>query len=511
MDAALNTQLYAQAHAARWWVALSGGVDSVVLLDLLHTWLQQHEGPVLTAVHVHHGLQVQADSWVEHCQQHCDRYDIPLQVHHVAITDAASLGIEAAARSARLGVFESILGANEVLFQAHHLNDQAETLLLRLLRGAGPQGLSGIPAERSLGRGRICRPLLNYPKQTLEAWALAKGLRWITDPSNSDTRFDRNYLRQQVMPLLAARWPGYLQTFARAAALQSDSAKFLAQTALPQCTSIFGDPGMRLLTETGEAASAVQLNQALHAWLTRSGVPVPSRARLQEFSRQLRSAAPDRQPELRVGDTVLRRWRGAVYRLPPHLQATPLISPSFLSSSMEVMVNADMSRPICLPGQRMTEAVTRPMSECDVEPITEHGRDSNLSGIAHADLGTALKSMPASLTVAQDVAGDWCEVRWRVSANSRLQRGAQLTLRPPVAGERFALPGCRHKSFKQLCQEAGVPPWWRERLAVACLEHLPVAILGLGLLTDGACDGVNVTNLGYEPIYIPFVASNSIE
>mgnify|MGYP001064238500 CR=1 FL=1 len=457
MESALESDFAAQASAPRWWIALSGGVDSVVLLDLMHRWLARHQGPSLTAIHVHHGLQSGADDWAALCQQQCDRYNIPLETHRVAIGDATTLGIEAAARAARYAVFEARLNSDDILFQAHHLDDQAETLLLRLLRGAGPQGLSGIPGQRALCKGHVCRPLLEYPKRQLEDWARARGLRWVTDPSNSDPRFDRNYLRQQVMPLLAARWPGYRQTFARAAALQAESVKFLAQAALPQCTSIFGDPGMSLLTETGEAATAVQLNQALHAWLTRSGVPVPSRVRLQEFSRQLLAAAADRQPELSVGDVVLRRWRGAVYRLPADLQATRLSAPSG-----------------------------------DISPGTD-GR------------------IPKSLAVAQHVAADWGELHWRVSANSRLQRGMQVMLRQPLGGERFALVGRRHKSFKQLCQEAGVPPWWRDRLAVMCLEHRPVAILGLGLLAEGARDDVNVTNSGYEPVYIPFVPPNSIE
>lgn len=461
MEAALASDFAAHAGAPRWWIALSGGVDSVVLLDLLHRWLARNPGPSLTAIHVHHGLQSGADDWAALCQQHCDRYSVPLVIQRVSLTDATALGIEAAARAARYGVFEALLDSGNILFQAHHLDDQAETILLRLLRGAGPQGLSGIPAQRPLGKGLVCRPLLEYAKRELEDWARERRLRWVTDPSNSDSRFDRNYLRQQVMPLLAARWPGYRQTFTRAAALQAESVKFLAQAGLPQFTSMFGDPGMRLRTDTGEAANEVQLNQALHAWLTRSGVPVPSRARLQEFSRQLLASAADRQPELSVGDVVLRRWRDAVYRLPAQfqtdVQSRRLISPSSGS------------------------------------PATTYG------------------GIPASLVVAQDLAGDWGELQWRVSASSTLQRGAKVNLRQPLAGERFALAGRRHKSFKRLCQEAGVPPWWRDRLAVVCVEHRPVAILGLGLLAEGAGDDLNVTNSGYEPVYIPFVGPNSIE
>ena len=457
MDEALNQRLAAQAQAPRWWVALSGGVDSIVLLEILHRWLQRNDGPSLAAIHVHHGLQSDADDWAEHCQQQCDRRDIPLHIHRVAVTNAASQGVEAAARAARYGIFEMLLKDNEVLFQGHHLDDQAETMLLRLLRGAGPQGLAGIPEQRPLGAGFISRPLLDFPKQQLEAWAHTRELSWVTDPSNSDTGFDRNFLRGQVMPLLAQRWPGYRQTFARAAALQAESAKLLQQPILPACESIFGDPGMRLSTVAGEPATAVQLNQALHAWLTRLGISVPSRTRLQEFSRQLLTARSDRHPEVIMDTVVFKRWRGAVYRLPAGYQ-TPQ--------------DGQQHTALCTPQQAV--------------PVGE-------------------------LTVAEDIAGDWGEMYWRSSGGSCLQAGTKVTLRPAIAGERFATQNAKHKSFKQLCQERGIPPWWREHPLIVCHKALPVAILGVGLLTDGTHDPVNMTDLGYEPRYIPFVGSNAIE
>ena len=257
------------------------------------------------------------------------------------------------------------------------------------------------------------------------------------------------------MPLLAQRWPGYRQTFARAAALQMESAEVLQRIALPMCNSIFGDPGMRLMRDTGEWPTSVQLKQSLHAWLTRSGVPVPSWARLHEFTRQLLTARSDRQPELILGSMVLKRWNAAVYQ-----------------------VSAAQHR-------RSQGAEPTPLSEPrHTFPFSE-------------------------LSVAEDVAGDWGEVHWCKSPASRLQAGTRVTLRSSVAGERFSMPRAARKTFKQLCQERGIPPWWRDSPLIVCHEGLPVAILGIGLLAEGSCDPVNVTNLGYEPRYIPFVVPNN--
>ena len=198
-------------------------------------------------MHVNHQLQDQADQWQAHCRALCAGLGVPLVEQRVSL-DAAGDGPEAAARRARYAVFEQLLGDEDVLFMAHHLDDQVETLMLRLMRGAGLTGLAGMPAERALGAGRLVRPLLGRPRRDLAAYAREQGLSWVEDPSNRDTTPDRNFLRHEVLPLLAARWPGYRETVGRAAAHLADAGKLLGyHYPLPDTRySCCGDPGLAL-------------------------------------------------------------------------------------------------------------------------------------------------------------------------------------------------------------------------------------------------------------------------
>ena len=202
--------------AKAWHVGLSGGLDSTVLLHLLVQLRQTHSLPPISAVHVHHGLQAAADAWPAHCQGLCDGLSVPLQVVRVQVQAGAS--IERAARDARYQVFVAATGAQEVLLTGQHRDDQAETLLFRLLRGAGVSGLAAMPRQRRLGAGHLCRPLLDVSRAELEAYAHENGLSWIEDPSNTQTDFSRTYLRHEVFPVLTRRWPRAAASMARSAA-----------------------------------------------------------------------------------------------------------------------------------------------------------------------------------------------------------------------------------------------------------------------------------------------------
>lgn len=215
--------------APAWRIAFSGGLDSSVLLHLLAAWARYEELPALSAIHVHHGLQPAADGWPEHCAQVCTRLGIPLDIVRVQVAPGASL--EQAARRARYAAFAERLGSGEVLLGAQHRDDQAETLLFRLLRGAGVRGLAAMPASRSLGRGTLLRPLLGCSRAELHAYAQSHGLAWVEDPSNADERFSRNFLRRQVMPLLAERWPQVTASLARSAGHLSEAQQLLDELA----------------------------------------------------------------------------------------------------------------------------------------------------------------------------------------------------------------------------------------------------------------------------------------
>lgn len=215
--------------APRWHVGFSGGLDSTVLLHLLADLARHDPVPPLNAIHVHHGLQTVADAWPEHCRLVCEKLGIALQVQHVNVAAGASL--EEAARQARYTAFEQTLQEGEVLLTGQHQDDQAETVLFRLLRGAGVRGLAAMPRQRPLGKGTLVRPLLSVSRAELERYARSFRLTWIEDPSNDDAHHARNFLRNQVMPLLKERWPQASSVMARTAAHMAEAQSLLDELA----------------------------------------------------------------------------------------------------------------------------------------------------------------------------------------------------------------------------------------------------------------------------------------
>ncbi len=229
LDSLLLSALAPWRGSPAWWVAFSGGLDSTVLLHLLARLADQHELPPVRAIHVHHGLQPAGDDWPAHCQAVCDGLDVPLQVVRVKVAPGASL--ERAAREARYEAFSACLGEDEVLLTGQHRDDQAETVLFRLLRGAGVRGLAAMPVERPLGLGRLVRPLLGASRAEIEAYARRNALRWVEDPSNRNHDYSRNFLRREVMPLLQQRWPQTVSSMARAAAHMAEAQQLLDELA----------------------------------------------------------------------------------------------------------------------------------------------------------------------------------------------------------------------------------------------------------------------------------------
>jgi tRNA(Ile)-lysidine synthase len=321
VSAAIERCAAARAAAPAWLAGFSGGLDSTALLLALADCRERASLPPLSAVHVHHGLHPAADAWADHCASLCARLGVPLTVRRVRVVQRGQ-GPEAAAREARYGVFSALLPADGVLFLAHHRDDQVETVFLRLLRGAGPEGLAGMPAQRALGGGTLLRPFLDLPRHTLRAYVESRGLSWVDDPGNDDPGPDRNYLRREILPRLERRWPGYRDTVARAAGHLALAARDPREPLVTRCND-FGDPGVDLdeLLAAGEAAA-----RCLRQWLRGHGcAPGPSRPLL-EFLRQLREAAPGRAPRLEGAGWTLQRFRGAVYLLPrpqPYVHPAP--------------------------------------------------------------------------------------------------------------------------------------------------------------------------------------------
>ncbi len=278
LAARLLANLTPLCNAPTWYIAYSGGLDSTVLLHLLAQLAREQALPRLVALHVHHGLQTAADAWPAHCSRVCHGLGVPLQILRVTVEPGASL--EQAARNARYGAFSSCLQAEELLLTAQHRDDQAETLLFRLLRGAGVRGLAAMPAQRRLGAGWLVRPLLDCPRSALLDYAQAHQLDWVEDPSNADTQLSRNYLRHTVLPSVHGRWP-------QASAALARSAGHLGEA-------------LELLDSLAEEDLLAARSPAPFAWL-----PLPSLALA-----PLRALSPARQRN------ALQHWLGAFTRLP---------------------------------------------------------------------------------------------------------------------------------------------------------------------------------------------------
>ncbi|MEQ9464526.1 MAG: tRNA lysidine(34) synthetase TilS [Haliea sp.] len=413
--ATLAPALEPHRQAGRWFVAFSGGLDSTVLLHLLQRFCgEQPAAPPLVAIHVNHTLQAAAADWERHCARVCAALGVPLLQRQVEV-DTAGSGTEAAAREARYRVFAATLRAGDVIFLAHHQDDQVETLLLRWLRGAGVRGLQGMPATRPLGTGSLSRPLLAWPRTALEDYAQRQGLEWVEDPSNTDTGFDRNYLRHQVLPLLDRRWPGYRGSVTRSARQLGFAATALDRLlpAPPPCTSRLGDPGVPVASLLQDAGIGWLV---LQQWLRDLGLSTPPRAPTAEFLRQLQVAGGS--PELAWNGGCLRRFGDAVYLLPP------------------VVEMASTDRGQLAPGAPL--------------------------------------ALPGAGTLELEPAGD--------GPGIALGAGEFLAVRGRRGGERCQPLGrAGRQRLKKLLQEAGVPPWWRERLPLLYLGEELVAVADLWL------------------------------
>ncbi|WP_043113653.1 tRNA lysidine(34) synthetase TilS [Solimonas soli] len=296
------------APRAHVWVAFSGGLDSTVLLHLLH----ERRVPNLRAVHVHHGLQDAADDWVRHARRVCRALGVPLTVKRVTVRDAGE-GPEAAARAARRAVFAALLRKGDLLATAHHRDDQAETVLLRALRGSGMAGLAAMATLADFGAGRIWRPLLELPRARLRDYAQARGLGWIDDPHNTDARYARAYLRQEIMPRLAAHWPQAAGSLAHLAQRAAAGAQLLRELAAIDLQAARAGDGLSVAALLA-LSPARRRNALYHAWIAQ-GWPAPSDDRLQHLEREVLAARADAQPLLRHEHGELRRYRDRLYLL----------------------------------------------------------------------------------------------------------------------------------------------------------------------------------------------------
>ena len=400
---------------ASYVVAYSGGLDSTVLLHAAARLRAQQPGLRVRALHVNHGLQAAADDWQQHCERFAASLEVDCETVRVNVGDPTGLGIEAAARRARYSVFADQLAAHECLLLAHHADDQLETMLLRLMRGAGSRGLAGMPPRRTLGRGELRRPLLGWPRAALSAYAGTHALSCIDDPSNALSHADRNHLRHHVVPALKRRWPGAAGVATRNAAQLAEDAQLLGELARLDLAEHLGSA--ELPVASLRDLSAARAGNALRHALMALGLPLPPRLRLVEALRQVRSAGADRQ--------VLVCWEGAQL----HREGETL----WLLGALPVP-----------PAQPVAFSPERPLIDACGE----------------------LRLLPCE--AGHDDAPT-C-----VLSTSDIHAGLHVAYRQ--GGERVRMAGSVTRTLARVLADAHVPVWLRDRLPLVFVEKEVVAI-----------------------------------
>lgn len=397
-------------------VAISGGADSACLLSALAPpGAAPFRGLPLRAIHIDHGMQPAAADFRRACEELCRRLRVPLDVVAVKVHAATGTSLEAAARDARYEGLARHFGVGECLLTAHHAQDQAETVLLQLLRGAGLKGLSAMPICRAWRGGWHLRPLLEVAQRDLRRFGETTGSGAVLDPMNLDSRFDRVYLRQQLWPLIEGRWPGAATTLSRTARHVADAQYLLDQSAALAMQGL-KDGAMLSITGLRALGSIEQLN-VVRFWLATSAVTPPSTAHLREALRQVLEAADDHLPAIVWGEHALRRYRNRLF-------LTPAIPP------------------------------------CLGEP-----REWVMTEFARLELGCEFGSLEWSPQI-----GGLDSRRLPETLSVRQRRGGE-TLKP----HRRA----RTQSLQHLCQSRGILPWMRNALPLLYAGNDLIAVGGL--------------------------------
>jgi len=309
----LNRFFSSYNHFERFYVAYSGGLDSTVLLHAMH----EAKYPI-HAVHVNHHLQQDSDTWQQHCEDFCISLSVPITVQHVQLTKQPQESLEASARVARYELLEEMLGANSAIVTAHHQDDLAETILLQLLRGAGPAGLAAMPECKKFSTGIHLRPLLAYSRTELQAYASSHGLWWVEDPSNELNDFDRNYLRNEIMPKLLERWPATQKTLSRSAKLQADALKCLNDLAEIDIQTARTNQDQKLDVIPLQRLSCERLSNVLRFWIRSNDLRVPSKKVLQQIiSDIVLKEKIKTSPIQSWKDGEIRRFRDQLYLMQP--------------------------------------------------------------------------------------------------------------------------------------------------------------------------------------------------
>lgn len=399
-------------------VGLSGGVDSVVLFHALLT-LSKQACFTLSAVHVNHGISQNAGQWAEFCHDLCQTHGIPIETATLSIQKSAGISLEAAAREERYQIFSQF--KTDYIALAQHADDQVETVLLQLLRGAGVKGLSAMPAIRQQiadTAPQILRPLLNVSRTEIEAYAQIHQLNWVTDESNDDITFNRNFLRHKVLPVIKQQYPTYQTTIMRSSQHLAEASSLLdelAQIDMRQCTT-----AGQLNIDTLRQLSTSRAKNLLRYMFSRHNITLPSTAKLTDILNQLITVRQDKNLHIVFGKTEIRCYQNKMYLLPK-----------------QQPVECGWS----IPWHNEKQLIIPP-----------------LNGV-----------IDFSQTQAQGI------------DPKKLQQ-APVTIRLRQGGEKFQ-PDCKRprRSLKKLLQEAAMPPWERERLPLLFSDNQLVWVPGIGI------------------------------
>lgn len=405
-------------------VALSGGIDSMVLLRLASIYANERHLKCI-AVHVNHGLSQHALDWEGVCKAHCDFLSIDLYIERVQLTVTAQDSLEEVARKARYQVLDKHMQANSLLLTGQHQDDQVETFFLALKRGSGPAGLSSMPSIMPLSNGYKCRPLLTVSRSDIEQYAQDNELKWVEDESNKDTRFDRNFLRHEIVPNLVQRWPSFASSVSRSAQLCAEQESLLSELLQPKLMA-FQNTYQGISISQLNSESELARNMLLRLWLKQFAIPLPSQVQLQVLWNEVAKAKEDANPQLELGAIQLRRFQDYLYCLPQYQDLSTW--------------KRELSDVLDLPDE-----LGRLIFSTGVE---ERGGDSKVD--------------EQSLLLRAPNQGERIEVRFNVLG---------VTAHPEARE--------RSRKMKKLYQEYGIPSWQRTRLPMIFYNEELAAIAGL--------------------------------
>ncbi|MDR0806158.1 MAG: tRNA lysidine(34) synthetase TilS [Enterobacteriaceae bacterium] len=414
-------------HDRRILVGFSGGIDSSVLLHVLVSLrAQQYPDLQLRAVYIHHGLSRHAQAWAEHCQAQCSKWQVELQVVHVHV-DPSESGIEAAARQARYQAISDLMNDDEILVTAQHQDDQCETFLLALKRGSGPAGLSAMPERMPFGVHQQVRPMLDISRPQIEVYAKEHRLTWVDDESNIDDRYERNFFRLRVLPVIQQRWQHFPRMVARSASLCAEQENLLDELLNPLLATLIFDDGAIDINGL-QAFSAAKRRAILRRWFSQQHVTMPSQEQLEKLWHEVALSKPDAEPELQLDNYQVRRYRQRLYLLP---SMQPLDTVSLEWNGRSVLLLPD-----------------------------------KLGQLKLADSGIAVRAPKNNEKVS---------VRFSASGSLNLR----------IVGRSHS------RTLKKLWQELQVPTWQRQRTPLLFYGETLIAAIGVFVTADGQSSADN--------------------